>query len=135
MSLSTSCSSIHPFIHLSHFFQGPTHPNTGLSSLAPPRLSNIRANPYSSSPSSSLAGKTTGLDLAEGAGPSQEGGGGDGGDEGQDLEQVPTAVVVEQEDTLHEDQGAEEDDVRERRLAQRRRQVAYVAAEGEPLRI
>lgn len=79
-----------------------------------------------------LASKATALDLAEGLGAAEEDGDADDADDGQGLEQVPGAVV-EEEDALHGDDGAEEGGVGDGGRAEGLGEVVEVGAEREPL--
>jgi hypothetical protein len=81
---------------------------------------------------SPLASKAPALDLAEGLGTGNEGDDGDEAGDGQELEQRPLDVIQEQ-GTLHGDQGAEEDGVRDGCGAERLGGIADVATESGPL--
>lgn len=81
---------------------------------------------------SPLASKTPALDLAESLGAGDEGDNGDDAGDGQELEQSPLDVVQEQ-GTLHGDQGAEEDGVRDGGGAERLGGIADVTTESGPL--
>jgi len=81
---------------------------------------------------SSLASKTSALDLAQSLGAAEHGDGTDDKDDRDRLEQVP-AAVVHQEDEFHSEDGAEERSVRQRGGADSLAQVVRIRAKHDPL--
>lgn len=80
-----------------------------------------------------LTGETAALHLAQRLGSAQEGDQADGANRGQGLEQVP-AAVVEEEDALHGNDGTEKGDVRDGGASEGLLDVRHVGAEREPLK-
>ncbi len=88
--------------------------------------------PEGACPRLPLPGKAPALYLAQSLRAAQDGNGAHDARDGQHLEQVPAAVVQE-EDALHGEDRPEEGSVRQRGGADGLLQVAEVRAENEPL--
>ena len=82
--------------------------------------------------SSSLASLAAALHLAEGLGAAKEGRGANNANRRQDLEEVP-AAIVEEEDALHGHDRAEEDGVGDGRAAESLGDVADIGTKDKPL--
>lgn len=93
-----------------------------VGSITGTRHIRVECLPYASSP---LSGESATLHLAQGASTAEESHNGDDAGDRQGLEQVPGAVV-EEEDTLHGDNGTKEDAMRNRSSRKRFRQMGDV---------
>jgi hypothetical protein len=79
-----------------------------------------------------LSSQTSALDLAQGLGTTEEGNNADNAGSRQGSEQVPAAVVQE-EDTLHRNDGTKKGEVGNGSAAQSLSDVRHIGAEQKPL--